>query len=68
MVIVYAIIMSLWTQYGGMNNYEKAGQIDAYSITVNKLNLKYLWDQHFIKDSNIWLKIKLIIELQVHVH
>jgi hypothetical protein len=32
--------MSSWKQYGGMNNFEKAGQIDAYSITVNKLNLK----------------------------
>jgi len=40
MVIVYAIIMSSWKQYGGMNNFERSGQIDAYSITVNKLNLK----------------------------
>ena len=39
--------MSLWKQYGGMNNYEKAGQIDAYSITVNKLNLKETYQGNF---------------------
>lgn len=47
MVIVYAIIMSSWKQYGGMNNFEKAGQIDAYSITVNKLNLKEVYQGNF---------------------
>ena len=47
MVIVYAIIMSSWKQYGGMNNFEKAGQIDAYSITVNKLNLKETYQGNF---------------------
>ena len=47
MVIVYAIIMSSWKQYGGMNNFEKAGQIDAYSITVNKLNIKETYQGNF---------------------
>jgi hypothetical protein len=39
--------MSSWKQYGGMNNFEKAGQIDAYSITVNKLNLKEVYQGNF---------------------
>ena len=47
MVIVYIIIMSSWKQYGGMNNFEKAGQIDAYSITVNKLRLKDIYQGTF---------------------
>jgi len=39
--------MSSWKQYGGMNKFEKAGQIDAYSITVNKLNLKEAYQGTF---------------------
>jgi hypothetical protein len=29
-----------WKKYGGVNNYEKSGQIEAYSLSVNKLTLK----------------------------
>ena len=47
MVIVYAIIMSSWKQYGGKNTFDKAGQIDAYSITVNKLRLKEIYQGTF---------------------
>jgi hypothetical protein len=39
--------MSSWKQYGGINNYERSGRINADSISVNKFVFKEAYVGHF---------------------
>ena len=41
------ITMSSWKQFGGVNHFERSGHIDAYSIAVNKLTLKEVYQGNF---------------------
>ena len=41
------ITMSSWKQYGGINNYERSGRINADSISVNKFVFKEAYVGHF---------------------
>lgn len=39
--------MSSWKTYGGINRFDKSGQINADSITVNNMTLRHAYQGDF---------------------